>query len=355
VTELAARLAISIAERAWMPDALLRAGIRALCRERLASAGARDPRRAAVAADAFFASIADSPLVLEADRANAQHYEQPAELFRLMLGPQLKYSCALWEDGAADLAAAEDLALARSCEHAQLCDGQEVLELGCGWGSLSLWMARHYPASRITAISNSASQRRWIEARAAERGLANLQVLTTNIDAFNTDRRFDRIVSVEMFEHVRNWPRMFARVHGWLRPGGRFFMHVFCHRLVPYPFEEEGAGNWMGRYFFSGGMMPSADLAARCRGALREKQRWWWPGTHYQLTAEAWLANLDRQRDEAIAVLARAHGERHALLWLQRWRMFLLACSELFGYAEGSEWGVSHHLFARDGGAMDTP
>ena len=292
---------------------------------------------------------------MAADRANAQHYEQPAKLFRLMLGPHMKYSCGYWGEGVAELAEAERCALEASGCHAGLEDGQEVLELGCGWGSLSLWMARLYPASRITALSNSASQRRWIEGRAAAEGLQNLRVLTANIDAFDTDVRFDRIVSIEMLEHVRNWPRMFERVHDWLRPGGRFFMHVFCHKAVPYLFEEEGAGNWMGRHFFSGGMMPSVDLAAHCRGGLEELRRWWWPGTHYARTAEAWLDNLDAQRAAVTAVLAQAGGADEARLWLHRWRLFVLACAELFGYAGGGEWGVSHHLFERPAGARGAP
>ncbi|MDH4323174.1 MAG: class I SAM-dependent methyltransferase, partial [Betaproteobacteria bacterium] len=215
------------------------------------------------------------------------------------------------------------------------------------WGSLTLWMAEHFPQSRITAVSNSNSQRRYILRQAAERGLRNVRVLTADMNAFDTAKRFDRIVSVEMFEHMRNWQRLFARVHGWLRPGGRFFMHVFCHRSTPYAFVEDGPSDWMSRHFFSGGMMPSDELALRFQDALRFVERWRWDGTHYEKTANAWLANLDARREQALPVLAATYGEADAAQWLQRWRIFFMACAELFGYRDGQEWWVSHYLFER--------
>ncbi|MDH4325406.1 MAG: class I SAM-dependent methyltransferase, partial [Betaproteobacteria bacterium] len=215
------------------------------------------------------------------------------------------------------------------------------------WGSLTLWMAEHFPQSRITAVSNSNSQRRYILRQAAERGLRNVQVLTADMNAFDTAKRFDRIVSVEMFEHMRNWRRLFARVHGWLRPGGRFFMHVFCHRSTPYVFVEDGPSDWMSRHFFSGGMMPSDELALRFQDELRFVERWRWDGTHYEKTANAWLANLDARRDAALPVLAATYGAADAAQWLQRWRVFFMACAELFGTRNGQEWWVSHYLFER--------
>ena len=279
--------------------------------------------------------------------ANAQHYEVPAEFLGLVLGTHRKYSSCWWPEQVARLDDAEEAALSATARHAALAPGQDVLELGCGWGSLTLWMAARFPTSRITAISNSRSQRHYILGEAARRGLGNVRVLTADMNVFETEQRFDRVVSVEMFEHMRNWRRLFGRVHGWLRPGGRFFMHVFCHRSTPYAFVEDGPSDWMSRYFFSGGMMPSDELALRFQGPLHLVERWRWDGTHYEKTANAWLTNLDARRDQAMPVLAATYGDADAAQWLQRWRIFFMACAELFGYREGQEWWVSHYLFER--------
>ncbi|HET9206314.1 MAG TPA: cyclopropane-fatty-acyl-phospholipid synthase family protein [Burkholderiaceae bacterium] len=339
-------LALEWTERGMVPDAVVRAGIRRLLRQRLDEIGADDSARAAERREAFVASLSEAPLALLTDKANEQHYELPPAFFAAVLGRHLKYSSGWWPEGVSDLDAAEAAALQATCERAELADGQQVLELGCGWGSLSLWMAERYPGSRITSVSNSHAQRAFIQAEAMRRGLSNLQVLTCDINRFTTDARFDRVVSVEMFEHLRNWPEAFRRVRTWLEPNGRFFMHVFVHAGAPYAFEARDESDWMSRYFFSGGMMPSDDLAMRCQDDLRVLRHWRWDGTHYARTAEAWLRNMDRRRPEVWRALQLAYGPDHAGLWWVRWRLFLMSCAELFAYDRGQQWWVAHYLFA---------
>ncbi len=340
-------LALACTERGVVPDPLLRAGIRRLVASRKAALAPLDTERAGAAVEAFVREMDGAEIAPVPQLANAQHYEVPAEFFGLVLGPHRKYSSCWWPAGVTSLAEAEAAALGETCDRAGLANGQDVLELGCGWGSLTLWMASRYPRSRITAVSNSASQRTWIESEARMRGLANVSVVTADMNAFGTGRAFDRVVSVEMFEHMRNWRALFARVHGWLRPGGRFFLHVFCHRAVPYAFADAGPADWMSRHFFSGGIMPSDELAARFQDRLRLLARWRWGGGHYERTAQAWLANLDRRRGRALEVLGGCYGRQAAPLWLQRWRMFFMACAGLFGHAGGQEWWVGHYLFER--------
>ncbi|MCA9321407.1 MAG: class I SAM-dependent methyltransferase, partial [Planctomycetes bacterium] len=250
----------------------------------------------------------------------------------------------VWTEGVNSLGEAEAQALVETCDRAGLADGQSILELGCGWGSLSLWMAERYPLSRITSVSNSAPQRAFIEQRAAERGLRNLEVITADMNDFDAPGRYDRIVSVEMFEHMRNYDRLFERVASWLAPGGSLFAHIFCHRDRAYPFETDGTDNWMGRYFFTGGIMPSADLLGRFPEHLRVSRQWRWDGTHYQKTAEAWLGNLDANREAVMPVLRAAYGPE-ANRWFHRWRVFFMSCAELFGYCDGTEWFVTHIRF----------
>lgn len=343
----AAQLAVDWVEQGYVPDAVVRGAIRRLCDQRLAELEVRDSEAAARRAESFVRDMESADIALLPDLANAQHYEVPAEFFALALGPNRKYSSCWWPEGVTNLAQAEAAALEETCARAGLADGQRILELGCGWGSLTLWMAQRYPGARITAVSNSASQRVYIEEQARARGLRNLAVVTADMNRFDIEPGFDRVVSVEMFEHMRNWRALFGRVHGWLAPGGRFFMHVFCHRSVPYPFVASGPSDWMSRHFFSGGMMPSDDLALRFQQDLRLLQRWRWDGTHYQRTADAWLDNLDRNRAAVLPVLARAYGAADARMWLQRWRIFFMACAELFGADRGQQWWVSHYLFER--------
>ena len=344
---MAAVRALEWAEQGRVPDALIRSGIRRLVRSRLAELADGNPERQAELAECFIAGLGRAELAPLPDKANEQHYEVPAAFFGQVLGVHRKYSCCHYESPTATLDEAEASALRLTAERARLADGQRVLELGCGWGSLSLWMAARFPASHITAVSNSHSQRDYLLATARERGLRNLEVITCDMNAFATDRQFDRIVSVEMFEHMRNWPALFAKLSGWLRADGLFFMHVFVHRAVPYAFIDAADDDWMSRHFFSGGMMPSDDLALRCQESLTLERRWRWDGRHYQRTANHWLANMDARRAQVWPVLEQTYGADQAQRWWMRWRMFFMACAELFGYEEGRQWWVSHYLFRR--------
>ena len=335
-------LAIRLAESAVLPDAVIRFGIRRLLRERAASLAHGGVDAQQEREQAFVDRLRQAPLAVATHAANAQHYELPAAFYGCCLGPQRKYS-SCWFAPGADLATAEEAALATTAERARLADGQRILELGCGWGSLSLWMARHYPNARITSVSNSASQRTYIVSEAARLGLGNLEVITHDLVDFAPDQRFDRVVSVECFEHLRNWSELFRRIGTWLKPGGELFFHVFTHRESSYLFQADGEDDWMGRHFFTGGMMPADSLPLRLQDDLRVAAHWRWDGTHYARTARAWLANLDRHLVAAQGILGAARPGEDPTRLVQRWRMFFMACDELWAFRGGQEWLVSHY------------
>lgn len=331
----------SLLERLPVPDTLLRFGI-----EQLVGRTHRRMEDAPPDCDLAFASgMGAYPIAEHSDAANAQHYELPERFFGLVLGPHRKYSSCLFRHDDETLASAEANALTETCAHADLRDGQDILELGCGWGSLSLWMAGHYRSARITAVSNSASQRSYIMATARLRGLDNLDVITADMNGFDTEKRFDRVVSVEMFEHMANWEALLSRVRGWLRPEGRLFVHVFSHEGAPYRFDMGDRADWIAQHFFTGGIMPSHGLMRRFPHLFRVENDWRWDGRHYQRTAEAWLANYDAHAAEIDKVLRGVYGAE-ARLWNRRWRLFFLAVSGLFGHAGGNAWGVSHYRLA---------
>jgi cyclopropane-fatty-acyl-phospholipid synthase len=349
----ATQLAIDLTERGWLPDPVMRRGIRQLVRARLNEIQADDCESMADESHRFVSEMNDAVIAPLPHKANEQHYEVPAEFFSLVLGQHRKYSSCFWPEGVENLNDAEAAALQMTCERADLQDGLRILELGCGWGSLTLWMASHYPGSYITAVSNSQSQRAFITAEAARRGLTNIEVITADMNDFDTDRGFDRVVSVEMLEHMRNYRKLFKRVHDWLVPGGRFFFHIFCHSAVPYAFEDKGPDDWMSRYFFSGGIMPSDDLPLRFQDDLRLRNHWRWNGTHYARTANAWIANMDRRRDQVWPILESTYGESEAQRWWVRWRIFFAACAELFAWNNGQAWWVSHYQFERPQQVLD--
>ncbi|MDZ4097115.1 MAG: cyclopropane-fatty-acyl-phospholipid synthase family protein [Methylophilaceae bacterium] len=340
-------LAINWAERGLVPDYALRAGIRRLLEKRLDEISADDCEAGAEVESRFIAAMHESPIALVPELANEQHYEVPADFFKHCLGKHRKYSSCFWDKNTQSLDEAEALALKLTCEHADLKDGQDILELGCGWGSLTLWMGAHYPNSKITAVSNSNSQRRYIMTQAAQHGIDNIEVITCDMNAFEAPKQYDRIVSVEMFEHMRNYRVLYSKVHDWLNPGGKFFKHIFVHRLTPYAFEVAGDDDWMSQFFFSGGMMPSDDLPLRFQEKLKLVNLWRWDGTHYEKTANAWLENMDAKASEIRPILEATYGTVAADMWRMRWRIFYMSCAELFGYNNGQEWWVTHYLFER--------
>lgn len=337
---------LEYAERGRLPDTLIRFGIRKLLKTRLEGLPS-DVERIAGRRQTLMTSMLDSPIARSTDVANEQHYEIPAAIFERCLGPQKKYSCCYYDKGFETLPTAEMAMLDLTCKRADLQDGQQILELGCGWGSLSLWMAEHYPKSRILALSNSQSQREYIEHLRDQRGLKNLEVITVDMNDFHSESaRFDRVVSVEMFEHMRNWQELLRRIATWLKPNGRFFMHIFCHRNQAYYFTQDKEDDWMGKYFFRDGLMPSADLPGFFQRDLRLLKQWHVNGRHYAKTCNAWLSRQDKHREELLPLFRQVYGEE-AERWFQRWRIFYMACAELFAFNEGNEWFVTHVLYER--------
>lgn len=334
------RLGFLAADHLPLPDWVLSGAVTALCGRTQRELG----RAPASATAEFVAEMARRPIAVHTDAANAQHYELPPEFFGLVLGVHRKYSCCLYQPGDT-LDAAEARALAETAVHADLRDGQDILELGCGWGSLSLWMAAQYPGARITAVSNSQPQRAYIEGEAARRGLGNLRIITADMNVFEPDATFDRVVSVEMFEHMSNWRDLLGRVRGWVRPDGRLFLHVFSHRSTPYSFETEDKADWIAQHFFTGGIMPSHAMIREYGDLFRLEQDWHWDGTQYARTAMDWLANFDRNRAAIDGVLQQVYGAA-APMWARRWRIFFLATAGLFGHDSGREWAVSHYRLA---------
>lgn len=337
-------LAISLAEKGFVPDFAIRYGIRQMLEGRLETERARPVGYK----EQFVEELRRSAIAVDTDKANEQHYEVPSAYFHTVLGLRKKYSATYWPEGVSDLDASEEASLRQVAERAELQDGQDVLELGCGWGSFSLWAAETFPNSRILGVSNSHGQRAYIMEQARQRGLSNLEIRTADMNAFDTERRFDRVVSIEMFEHMKNYKLLMARIAGWLRAEGKLFVHIFTHDRFAYPFVDAGdKEDWMARYFFTGGNMPSADLLTYFQDDLKLETQWKLNGQHYQRTLEAWLEKHDAARDAIMPLFEQCYGKDVALCWFHRWRLFYLACSELFGYRNGEEWYVSHYRFVK--------
>lgn len=334
---------VELAERGLVPDSIIRAGIR----QRLADGIKKE--REIIGADPyrFVAELKESPVALATDKANEQHYELPTTYFEAVLGPRLKYSCCFWPEGVEAISDAETQSLDLVASRADIKNGMSILDMGCGWGSFSLYAAERFPESTITAVSNSNGQREFIKARAAERSLENLTVLTADMNDFQAPGQYDRVVSIEMFEHMRNYQTLMGRIANWLNESGKLFVHIFTHRQFAYPYRSDDPDDWMAEHFFTGGIMPSTDLLLHFQDDLALEHRWWMNGQHYSHTLEAWLDRHDDKKAELLPTFGEVYGEPMADRWFNRWRMFYLACSELFAYNQGNEWFVSHYLFAK--------
>ena len=341
------KLLIKLAEKGILPDFFIRLGIRKLCGQRLTDANDLSLKAREEKHQKWIDILMESPIALVPEKANEQHYEVPPRLFELVLGAKLKYSSAYWPQGTSTLDDSEVQMLKLTSKRAALSDGQEVLELGCGWGSLTFHMALTYPNSKITAVSNSNDQRQFIEKKCAELKIKNIKVITADMNDFSSEKTFDRVVSIEMFEHMRNYDELLKRVSEWLKKDGKLFVHIFSHKEIAYPFEDKGEGDWMAREFFSGGQMPSHKLLTCFSSRMKIEKDWRVEGTHYEKTSLAWLNKMDENKKEVLKLFEKTYGKNEASTWFQRWRIFFMSCEVLFGFNKGSEWGVSHYLFEK--------
>ena len=340
---------MDLLEKNLLPDWLIRTGIRRLLAVRLRDENKGDIEKQKQHLMAFVEELKQSPIAVHTADANNQHYQVPTEFFLLTLGKHLKYSGGYWPAGCASLDDSEDAMLKLTAQRARLENGQNILELGCGWGSLSLYMAAQFPGSRITGVSNSKTQKAHIDAQAQKRALKNLEIITCDMNEFQAPGQYDRVVSVEMFEHMRNYEKLLAKIASWMKPRALLFVHIFTHLTYAYPFEVKDATDWMAKYFFTGGIMPSDDLLLHFQKDVRLIKHWRVDGTHYQKTSEAWLVNMDKHKEEIMAILEKTYGPQEKIKRWVYWRVFFMACAELFGYKNGQEWLVSHYLFEGKG------
>lgn len=337
----------NLLEKDILPDFLIRLGIRNLLKARLEEEKKENLEEQQKHLNQYIEDLKKSPIAINTADANEQHYEVPTEFYKFVLGKRMKYSGGYWPLGANTLDESEESMLKLSCERAQLKDGLSLLDLGCGWGSVSLYVAEHFPKCKITAVSNSKTQKEYIDSVAKEKGFKNLTVITRDMNEFTIDEKFDRIISVEMLEHMKNYQKLFAKLSSFLKPDGLFFIHIFTHKQYAYHFEVRDETDWMAKYFFTGGMMPSHNLFLYFQENLNIVNHWVVNGTHYGKTSEAWLANMDKHKSSILPILEKTYGKENVTKWWSYWRIFFLACAELFSYRKGEEWIVSHYLFRK--------
>ena len=341
------KVLINFAEKGFLPDLLIRLGIKRLCGQRLSEASTLGLEALENSHQQWIDLLTKSPVAIVPEKANEQHYEVPPQFFELVLGANLKYSSGYWPKEVFSLDESEHEMLKMTCERAGLVDGQDILELGCGWGSLTFFMAQKFPSSKITAVSNSNDQRNFIKQKNNKLNLKNIKVITADMNDFSTEEKFDRVVSIEMFEHMRNYDELLKRIKGWLNQNGKLFVHIFSHKEIAYPFEDKGDSDWMAREFFSGGQMPSHRLLMSFPRRMKAEKSWRFDGTHYAKTSRAWLEKMDKNKKAVVKVFSNTYGKKSANIWFQRWRIFFMSCEVLFGYNKGKEWGVSHYLFEK--------
>ncbi|MEO6882976.1 MAG: class I SAM-dependent methyltransferase [Bacteroidia bacterium] len=338
----------SLLEKNLIPDFLIRKGIRDLLKQRLQEENKGDTELQQEHFKQLIEELKNSPIAINTIDANEQHYEVPTRFYELCLGKNLKYSSGYWKNNVRDIDQSEDDMLQLTCERADLKNGQHVLELGCGWGSLSLFMAHKFPESNFTVVSNSNTQKLHIDGEAKKRNILNLQVITADMNVFEIDKTFHRIISVEMFEHMRNYEKLLEKINRFLKADGKLFVHIFTHKEYAYKFEVKDESDWMSKYFFTGGIMPSDHLLFYFNSHLKVCKHWHVNGKHYQKTSEAWLQNMDKNQTEILALFSNTYGKENALKWIVYWRIFFMSCAELWGFNNGNEWLVSHYLLEKN-------
>jgi cyclopropane-fatty-acyl-phospholipid synthase len=338
--------AYKLLEKNVLPDVLIRAGIRQLLKKKLLDEAKDGLEFGQARMIKLIQQLKAGPIAINTKEANEQHYEMPTEFFQYVLGKHMKYSSGYWKDNQVSFDQSEEDMLRITAERAQIENGQTILELGCGWGSLTLFMAKQFPQCKVTAVSNSKTQKQYIDGQAKVRGLKNVEVITADMNTFTIDKKFDRVVSVEMFEHMRNYQKLFAHIHQWLKEDGKLFVHIFTHREFAYVYDQTDDRDWIAKYFFTGGMMPSDHFLFYFSDPFQVENHWRVPGTHYQKTSEEWLKNMDTHREKIVPLLKDTYGKDYKK-WLVYWRVFFMACAELWGYRNGTEWIVSHYLFRK--------
>lgn len=336
-------------ERGLIPDPLIRFGIRGLLKDKLVEERLYQRQQGNHRKEELIKLLKESPIAVNTREANEQHYELPTKFFQLIMGRHMKYSCGFWREGVTDLDSSEKDMLEITVSRTEISDGQNILELGCGWGSLTLFIAEKFPHCRITGVSNSRTQRLYIESEAEKRGLKNVNIITADMNEFKIDEKFDRVVSVEMFEHMRNYDKLLAKVSNFLKPEGKLFVHIFTHHEFAYLYNEKDDADWIAKYFFTGGVMPSDDLLLHFQDHFKLEEHWRVDGRHYQKTSEEWLKNMDRNREQIMPILASTYGSEQSQKWWVYWRVFFMSCAELWGYNNGNEWIVSHYRFKKRG------